>query len=220
MNDIAKVDDRFSVLSPGSVEKAIQAMKDNQVAADPNLLDKIKIPTGDGRAFILPGIEGDEDFKSFQAIILGFNDHRVYYKDPFSKTGGGEQPDCISEDMEKGKGDPGGPCNECINNEWESAENGKGKACTEKRLFMLLMPNDIIPVKLDAPATSLQNLRKYFMRLASKSISFNQVVTEFSLERDKNENGVEFSKVTAKVATHLSETQKEGVLHFSNALNQ
>jgi len=85
---------------------------------------------------------------------------------------------------------------------------------------MLLVPGEMLPIKLEAPATSLQNVKKYFMRLASKGISFHQVVTEFTLEEDKNEKGVKYSKVVVRKHSDLSDVEKEGVLSFSRALDK
>jgi len=120
--------------------------------------------------------------------------------------------------MIEGIGDPGGPCDKCPKNEWESAEKGKGKACVQKRNFLLLLPNQMIPVKLDAPPTSLQNLRKYFLRLASFSCPFNKVITNFSLSKDKNDKGIEYSKIEVKMQKKLSDIEVKSVLDFSNAL--
>ena len=220
MNEVMKPADLFTILQPEKLTGAVQAMKDNQVAADPNLLDRIKIPSGGGNAFSVPGDSGWEDYKVITGIILGFNDHRVYYEKSFDETGGGDQPDCSSDDMKMGKGNPGGDCDKCLFNEWESAEKGKGKACTQKRLLMLLIPGEMLPVKLDIPATSLQNNFKYFMRLASKGLSFHQVVTEFTLEKDKNENNVEYSKIVFNKHSDLSGVEREGVLSFSKVINK
>jgi len=216
----ATAKDLFVVLQPDKIKDAMQALKDNGVVVDPNLVDRVKIPTGGATSFSIPGPEGWEDVKVIQAIILGFNDHRVYYEKSFDETGGGEQPDCSSTDMDVGVGNPGGKCHECPLNEWETAEKGKGKACSEKRLLMLLMPGELLPVKLEVPSTSLQNVKKYFMRLASKAIIYHDVITEFTLEEDKNEKGVKYSKVVFNKHSDLSDPEKEGVLHFSKALNK
>lgn len=219
MNEVTTATNMFTVLQPGKIKDAMQALKENQVVADPSLLDRIKMPSAGGNAFQIPGPAGWENVEVINAIILGFNDHRVYYEKSFDETGGGEQPDCSSTDMITGKGNPGGSCNKCPLNEWETAEKGKGKACTEKRLLMLLMPGELLPVKLEIPATSLYNVKKYFMRLATKSVIFHNVVTEFTLEEDKNEKGIKFSKIVFNKHSDLSAAEKEGVLHFSKALN-
>ena len=218
--EIQKAEDLFVVLQPDKIKDAMQALKENKVNADPSLLDRIKLPASGGNAFQIPGPSGWENAQSITAIILGFNDHRVYYKKSFDESGGGEQPDCSSTDMTEGKGDPGGNCDECPMNEWETAEKGKGKACTEKRLLMLLMPGELLPVKLEIPSTSLQNVRKYFMRLASKAIVYHDVVTTFTLEEDMNDNRVKFSKIVFNKHSDLSLAEREGVSHFSEALNR
>lgn len=218
--EIQKANEMFVVLQPDKIKDAMQALKDNQVIADPNLLDRIKMPATGGKSFQIPGPAGWEGEECINAIILGFNDHRVYYEKSYDETGGGEQPDCSSTDMTVGVGKPGGNCDECPMNEWETAEKGKGKACTEKRLLMLLLPGELLPVKLEIPATSLQNVKKYFMRLASKAIIYHDVVTEFTLEEDRNDKGVKFSKVVFNKHSDLSVAEKAGVSDFSEALNK
>lgn len=212
--------DKFTIFQPEKLKAAVDAMVGNKVAADPNLLDRIKIPTGGGNSFSIPGESGWDDATEIHAIIMGFSDHRIYYSKSFNETGGGDQPDCVSDDMETGKGDPGGSCYECPMNEWETAAKGKGKACVSKRLLMLLLPGEMVPIKLDVPATSLQNIYKYFMRLASKGILYRDVVTVFSIEKDRNENNVEYSKIAFKKLGNLNNAQKESALKFSQALNR
>lgn len=221
MEEITRVDQGvFTIFQPEKLKASVAAMVGNKVAADPNLLDRIKIPTGKEDSFSIPDESGWEKATEIHAIILGFSDHRIYYSKSYNETGGGEQPDCVSTDMQNGKGDPGGPCHECPMNEWETAEKGKGKACVEKRLLMLLLPGEMVPMKLDIPATSLQNINKYFMRLASKGILYRDVVTVFSLEKDRNENNVEYSKIVFKKLADLNDVQKESVSKFSEALNK
>jgi len=56
------------------------------------------------------------------------------------------------------------------------------------------------------------------MRLASKAIIFHNVVTQFTLEEDKNENGVKYSKIVFNKHSDLSDAEKSGVENFSKAL--
>ncbi len=216
MNDLTTTTNiGFDVLQPDKIKNMVEAMQDNEVIADPNLLDKIKIPIGEGTTFAIPGMEGYQDYSSFTAIILGFNDHRIYFKNSYHETGGGA-PDCSSEDMKTGKGEPGGNCEKCKFNEWESAPLGKGKACSERRLFMLLLPNRLIPVKLDVPPTSLTNIKKYFMRLASEGHSFHNIITEFTLQMEKGE----VSRILPLFHAHLTDSEKKGVFSYTKTLNK
>lgn len=216
MSDVIKKDNsEFGILQPDKIKNMLEAMQDNQVIADTNLLDRIKLPSAEGTAFSIPSMEGNQDCNSFKAVILGFNDHRIYFKNSYHETGGGA-PDCSSEDMKTGRGDPGGDCEKCAFNQWESAVVGKGKACSERRLFMLLLPDRMIPVKLDIPPTSLNNIKKYFMRLASEGHAFHKVVTEFALHQEKGE----VTRVVPVFNSHLSESEKKGVVSYTKTLNK
>ena len=60
--------------------------------------DKIKVPSGGGLAFEVPGINPDEPDlqKEIKAVILYHHPMLSYYKEKY--TGGSEAPDCSSMD--------------------------------------------------------------------------------------------------------------------------
>jgi len=210
----------YPVCDPKKGEKLAIIMKEN-VGQDggANLLDRITMPSGKGGDYQVPGIDGELPMKEMEVVIGLFNDHRVYFEKPFG-DGGSEKPDCHSEDMDKGVGAPGGDCHACPFNEYESADKGKGKACSEKRLLMLFLPGRFLPIKLDAPPTSLQNIRKYFLRLASEGKLYRHVVTKFALEKDKSDKGVEFSKIAVSYIRDLTADEKVGIDNYVEALRK
>jgi len=159
-------------------------------------LDHIKTPVGGSQVWNLPSIDGDENVKEFDAIIIHSQIQRTYWKEEFS--GSGTPPDCFSNDAKTGTGDPGGICANCPQNEFNTSKAGKGrgKACSTKRIMFLVRPQNILPVILRVPVSSVKNSRKYLAGLSSEGKSVSSVVTRFSLDKDKNKDGITYTKVT------------------------
>ena len=72
--------------------------------------ERIKIPSGGGIMFEIPGENPDEPetVKEFSAVILYQHSLNAYYKSEYQ--GGSNPPDCGSYDGHNGEGNPGGNC--------------------------------------------------------------------------------------------------------------
>ncbi len=175
--------------------------------------DRIKVPSGGGLAFEVPGENPDEPDlqKEFDAVILLHHPVLSYYKEKF--TGGNEAPDCSSMDgicgVERETGEIK-QCKDCPMNVFGSGENG-GKACKVKRRIFILRAGEAFPTILTLPTASIGDFSKYIMRLLSKGKKSNQVVTKFSLKKDSNKTGITFSKVVLSVARDLNESELENI---------
>jgi hypothetical protein len=129
-------------------------------------------------------------------IVIATQHTRAYWKESFDETGGGTPPDCVSEDGETGIGAPGGECAGCPLAQFGSAEKGSGKACSEKRLVFMALPDEILPVCFKAPPTSLKNAKSYLMGLTSRGKKLYEVLTAITLEKDKSKSqGITYSKM-------------------------
>lgn len=71
-----------------------------------------------------------------------------------------------------------------------------GTACAERKRVYILRPEGLLPVVLNLPVMSINNLRKYQVRLVSQRTPVNVVVTRFALERTRNKSNVEYSQAT------------------------
>ena len=174
-------------------------------------LPQISVPAGGGTTFIRPTIDGEVDEKNLTGIIICTKHTRAYWRSKFDETGGGTPPDCVSEDGEKGIGDPGGDCADCPFAQFGSADNKRSKACQEKRVIFLLMPEEILPIAVKAPATSLKNAKQYLMGLTSRGKKLYEVYTTLSLEKDKNKDGIAYSKIVFKKAGDVENPQMLGI---------
>ena len=171
-------------------------------------LDRVKIPSGGGAAWELPSLEGGEVAKEFVGVVLLHKNARVFWKQGMEETGGNTPPDCASDDGEHGVGDPGGDCIKCPFAQFGSdIRGGKGQACKQLKQVFVIRPSNIIPLMLSLPPTSLGEAKKYFLRLANVGRHYSSVLTKFSLSKEKNGDGIEYSKVVMSKVADLSGEQ-------------
>lgn len=175
--------------------------------------DRIKVPSGGGLAFEVPGENPDEPDlqKEFSAVILYHHPVLSYYKEKY--TGGNEAPDCSSFDGINGVERETGEikkCKDCPLNVFGTGENG-GKACKTKRRIFILRANEMLPTILSLPTASIGDFSKYIMRLVSKGKRSNQVVTKFSLKKVQNAGGITYSKVVLATERDLNEEEMKNI---------
>jgi hypothetical protein len=184
---------------------AVMASDDIQAVIADNLggeqitamdLDRIVVPSGGGTHWTIPTLEGDVEQKSIDGIIVYTRVQRVYWADPYS--GSGTPPDCFSEDSINGTGNPGGECAKCPLANFGTGDNGRSQACQMRRLVFLVQPDSLLPIVVSVPPSSLNEAKKYLLRLASKGKPAYSVFSSMSLEKDKNTDGIAFSKVKFK----------------------
>ena len=168
--------------------------------------ERIKMPSGETTLYQLPSENPEEpEFaKEFSAVIVHHHPIRAYFQTKF--TGAANPPDCGSLDAATGFGNPGGDCRKCIYNEYNSGENGS-KACKERHRMYLLREGEMFPIMLSLPTGSLKELSRYLMRLLTKGIKSNEVVTKFSLVKTTNKSGIVYAKACFQICRKL--TQEE-----------
>lgn len=197
-----------------------QLMKDNLQDEDfgPQDLDRIKVPAGGGQSFEIPTLEGTEDVKEIQAMVVAIKKGRSYWKEEL--TGEGTPPNCISTDGNMGIGDPGGECKMCPFNQFESANQGKGKACKEMRNVFILTENALLPFVLQVPPTSIKPLKKYVTGLTRYGKNIYQIITKISLEKTKSSNGITYSLIHFEPGQVLSQEQVKTLNSYREAFVQ
>jgi len=174
-------------------------------------LDRITVPAGGSVAWEIPSLDGTESAKAFEAIILEQHDVRRYYAVGLEQSEGSAPPDCWSLDMQQGEGTPGGACLHCPLAQFGSDARGVGQACKAYKSLFLLRPDEIKPLILSIPPTSLKFARKYLLNLASRAISFAHVVTEFSLVKTKSGSGISYGQVAFRMARRLTDTEQKAI---------
>ena len=182
-------------------------------------LDFVKVPTGGGTSWTVPGIEGDETTKEIVGVIVYKKDIRAYWPN----MGLNGPPQCSSLDCIIGIGDPGGPCKECPYSKFGSAVNdrgeaGRGQACKMSRLLFVLRPEDMLPIIVRVPPSSLEAIKKYMMRLTSKNIKYCGVMTRLSLDVEKNADGIKYAKIVPTVAGKLGVEEADKFFTYGQSM--
>lgn len=185
-------------------------------AIRPQDLDKIKIPSGGGLSWEVPDIEeGVVPKRSIKGVIIYKHNHNNYYAAEYD--GGGEPPDCYSNDCISGIGNPGGSCANCPLNAWGSAKKGNGKACSNKTMLFLLMPDSLLPVSVDLPPTSAAIVRTFFLKLSSKALKYSDIVVDLSLEKKKGA-GPDYSALVIKMDSKLNPEEKAKIAGYRESI--
>jgi len=162
-------------------------------ALSPQDLDQIKVPSGGGTSWEIETVAGPDSVKELNGIIVASQVQRVYWAEAFS--GGNTPPDCVSTDGITGHGSPGGKCAECPMAEFGSSDNNRSQACQQRRMLFFVEECDILPKVISVPPSSLKAARQYLVRLAGQRMLPYGVVTRLTLEKDKNADGIAFSKM-------------------------
>lgn len=207
---------------PSDQMSSVLANNLNGASLRPFDLDRVKVPAGGATSWEVPSLKGPEAVRELTGIILAAQDGRKYY---ISKGDGNTPPDCTSMDMIHGVGNPGGDCQACAFNQWGSAvsdsgQAGKGKACSEFKLMLFIRPGDVLPLVISAPVTSLNNAKKYFLRLAQSQLMFQGVVTKLTLKQEKNAKGTAYSEIEFTYVRDLNKEEAERSLAISETMKK
>lgn len=196
--------DSFKILSDPT---AIEVIKNNLQGESISEFDlqRIKVPGGGAVSWEVEDITGEIDsVKEIRGILIYVGIRRGYWEDP---NPSGSPPDCSSMDGHHGMGSPGGSCMACPLNQFGTSlkpdgSQGKGKRCRETRCVLVLREDDLLPMAIFTPPSSLKGFKQYLMKLRHKLF---QVVTVMSLEKDKNTDGIAYSKIKFSFGGHLSD---------------
>lgn len=187
----------------------------------PTDLDRVKVPAGGGISWEVPTLKGPESVNVLEGIVLHFKDVRSYWK----TKGLNSPPDCSSGDGLIGVGAPGGVCAKCPLAQYGTAQDekgnpAKGQACKQMRLFLFLRQEDMIPMLVSLPPTSLQPAKKYFLRLVANGLPYYGVTTQLRLEKAKNAGGTVYSMVSFAMGRQLEKEEFEKVQLIGQAMRQ
>lgn len=191
---------------------------------------KIKIPSGGGIAFEVEtdDPESPDSIKELEAVVIFTHRINSYWAESFGGSDN-KAPDCSSFDSKKGVVLDTGEirdCDTCPYNEY--GENGTGKPCKNMRRMYLLLSGKPGVYLLSVPPTSIKEVNNQLARLMGGSkIPYSRMVLKFKLTKDKNKNGIVYSKVgiervgmlpqeyfktTAAMRKELKEKYKEVVI--------
>ena len=167
--------------------------------------DAVKIPSGGGLAFEVPGDDPDnpETAQSLTGVIVHHHPVNVYWEHDFDGSGG--LPDCSS---------PKGCNNHCVLtiNQFGSGGKGSAKACKNTHRVYLLREDEALPILLTLPPTSLRAFKDYLAkRLIMKGKRSADVITCIKLKKEKNADGIAYSACVFSKAADLAPGQIEAI---------
>lgn len=211
---------------PALNKELLQGMQEEMEGMD-FTFDRIKIPSGGGIAFEVPGEdpENPDIEKVVYGIILDHHPINAYWATEYS--GEKNPPDCASIDGIVGVDRETGEkilCAACPKNQYGTAVNkdgtqGKGKACKNMRRIYFTKPDHLFPLLLVLPPTSLRNFTDYIKRsIVGKNRRSYEILTKFTLTKDKNEGGIEYSKAMFAPAGILSDVIKKQTKEYAEEI--
>ena len=180
--------------------------------------DRVKIPSGGGTAFEVPGDDPDSPDieKAIIGIIIDHHPVNAYWEHEYD----GEKvaPDCSSLDGKEGV-EPGTGevhvCAHCPLNEFGSGEDKKGKACKNMHRLYILQEGNPLPFILTLPPTSIKNFRNYAgKRVVVKGMRIHHVITKVTLKKETNAKGILYSSAQFELFGKVSDEQANEINEY------
>jgi hypothetical protein len=204
--------------SPEEQRELLEVMQANLSEDVPVDFPRIKIPSGGGLTFEIPGEEESEPVKELVGIILDHYRVNAYWADEYA--GAGAPPTCSALDGKHGVGKPGGNCDTCHLNAWgSSTKGGRGKACKNIRRVYLLVEGEMLPYLLALPPTSLDDFNTYMRRLTSKhKVPYYGAISKAKLYKTTNKDGIAYSAVAWSFVGALSAQDRNAMKTYAQNL--
>lgn len=190
------------------------------------IMPKIKIPSGGGLAFEVPGLNGSDVKKELECVIVYVQSTMEHYTEKYD--GNTTPPRCANY----GGGDYGVEiatgevkrCDACPYFQFGSAVNDKGestdaKACKESRRLFILFQGQAIPYMLKLPVTSIKAYKEYNTAVKGTKRLIHDYITKITLDKDKNAGGISYSKAKFQTGRELTDVEKKAVRALATQLN-
>ena len=221
-NEVAVANNNFNLVTiEGEIAEAIAEEMDGLGTVP---FDRVKIPSGGGLAFEVPGEDEDtpDSATEIVGVILYHHPVNAYWKEKFD--GSNEQPDCSSYDGKQGVERETGECKDCAScpfNQFGSGENGSGKACKNVHRVYILREGNPVPLVLSLPPTSLKFMRDYISkRILLKGMRCYHAVTKITLKKEKSAGGITYSRAAFTFVEKLTPEQIQAAEAMANTIKQ
>lgn len=179
--------------------------------------DRIKIPSGGGLAFEVPGEdEANPDVeKEIVGVIVDHHPINGYWPEKYD--GANQAPECSSMDGKVGS--CGQNCKLCSHNKFGS--DGNGKACKNMHRVYILKEGQMFPALLTLPPTSLKNFSNFIMKqIVMKGRKSTGVVVKVTLKKATNANGIVYSQAVFSVESTLDAEAAEQMASYSQMIKE
>jgi hypothetical protein len=175
-------------------------------------LERLRIPAGGATNWEIPDMMGPQSAKVLNGIIVYHAPTRIFWRDAY--TGAKKRPDCWSPDAITGIGDPGGSCDLCEFAQWGSARFGKGQACKAQRNVFIVREEEMLPLVLTLPPTSLRDFDGLMLKLSSRGLPHYGIIVEFSLKRVEREGVPAYSQALFRAVAPLERQQIDRMAEY------
>ena len=181
--------------------------------------NRVRFPSGGQLFWTVPNILGkDTPEETLEGIILLHRIERVYWEGAY--TGEKIPPNCASRDGVEGIGNPGGKCSQCRLSGWDTdPKGGGGQACKQIGLQFIMRKDEILPLVVQIPPTSLTPVKQFMLGLVSKGLKFSHCVISLGLESAQNKRGIKYSKIKPSLVSVLPEEARLQVDMYAAQFN-
>lgn len=147
----------------------------------------------------------DELVKELRGVIVEFHTTKTFYIESYEASGGGQRPDCYSNDSVTPKDDSGAKqsdrCSTCQRNKFypdpdPKRANKKKKDCRDTITLYIWNPREERPLLLRVSTMNRKVVSAFIKRLSEKGIAKELISCEFSLFKDTETADVPFSGLT------------------------
>ena len=190
-------------------KRLVEALVDNLGGSGMDALrfDRITVGSGGAITYTRSDDESAAETELIAVPFLQFKIRRMWLDKGTLNT----PPDCYSPDGLIGVGDPGTKlqaegkgCIECPYSRPGSGGTQWSRWCKEQRLVPILLSGENIPVLLQVPPTSLNEIDALFRRFLTRDETARYTVVKFTLE-SKQVGGRAVSIIKTKVLGRVSE---------------
>ena len=176
-------------------------------------LQRIKIPAGTSNHFTVPTL-ADQDGEAKKEIIgipIFWKQARALFAGTYGEPNANPIPICTSTDGKYGVGRPGRACNDCT---FADFIDGEKPACKLMIEVYLLTPETLLPQVLVLPPTSIKRWYTYLRNIGQYGALAHGSLVKFTLEKQKNGEGIEYNEAVAEFAGWLTAEQEEALQVF------
>lgn len=181
--------------------------------------DRVKIPSGGGVAFEVPGDNPDSPDVAKELVGVIVDHHPVNARWESKFDGQSNPPVCSSMDGMVGVGIPGGNCKTCPYNQYGSDDEGSGKGCKNMHRVYILRDGDVFPMLVTLPPTSIKPFSGFLAkRVLTKGHRSYGVVTKITLKKEKSKTGIEYAEAQFAVTGKLEPEHVEQMRVYSESI--
>lgn len=189
-------------------------------------LTRVSTPAGGGTTWMIPGLAGvsdDQEIKELVGVLVHQQPRSSLWAS--DEPAEGARPVAVSFDMVFGRrvadrADVPPEMNEELDRctdgqgridwtrlsyaQWDSGKGGIGKRVKDARVLYILRESDNLPIVVTIPPGSLAAWQKFLGALTMHGLPYFRAIVGLSLEADKSQTGIRFSRVVPRLVSAIS----------------